>query len=169
MFSKYPQKSTGKTCTLVYHATYKNVNELLGCLDGAPTKKPIVTRIVKQIQSIDPDCTIFNWECCSAEESKMFPLDGSTQKAIKALLDKGHMVMFSDWSLKALIKNWDEKSLGLNPFIHVKDYSGSLKLGFDKKKLLTCPSTQLHILAEISKTDHCEIKAPEKTIVYTLN
>jgi len=31
-------------------------------------------------------------------------------------LDDGHMAMFSDFSLKALIKEWDSALLGSNPF-----------------------------------------------------
>ena len=34
MFTRYPQKSTDNTCTLVYHATYQNVIEIFDCLAG---------------------------------------------------------------------------------------------------------------------------------------
>ena len=161
MFTSYPQKSTDNTCTLVYHATYQNVIEIFDCLAGkSTTKKPILSRIVEQIKSIDPDCTIWNWECCSAGETEMFPPDGSTQRVVKGLLGLGYMVMFSDWSLKWFIRNWDEGVLGANPFIHVGDFpGGTVKLGFDKQRLLASPSTQLHLLAGLSETNFCEVKA----------
>ena len=34
----------------------------------------------------------------------------------RMILDKGHMAMFSDFSLKALINEWSERELGPNPF-----------------------------------------------------
>lgn len=38
-------------------------------------------------------------------------------KFLKRIIDKGHMAMFSDFSLKALIREWDTKyKLGPNPF-----------------------------------------------------
>lgn len=40
-------------------------------------------------------------------------------KFARKMIDRGHMVMFSDFSLKALINNWDNKMLGPNPFVAV--------------------------------------------------
>ncbi len=36
---------------------------------------------------------------------------------VKMILDKGHMAMFSDFSLKTLISEWKENLLGPNPFV----------------------------------------------------
>lgn len=41
------------------------------------------------------------------------------------MIDQGHMCMFSDFSLMALIKGWDEKyELGPNPFVKI-DYTST--------------------------------------------
>jgi hypothetical protein len=36
--------------------------------------------------------------------------------------------MLSDFSLKALIAEWDEKLLGPNPFVKVAEYGGNFTL-----------------------------------------
>jgi len=46
------------------------------------------------------------------------------------------MVMFSDFSLKALIKQWDNKVLGPNPFVKVSEYGGNFTLEFNSKDLI---------------------------------
>jgi hypothetical protein len=35
------------------------------------------------------------------------------------MIDRGHMCMFSDFSLKSLITQWNPNILGINPFIKV--------------------------------------------------
>jgi hypothetical protein len=35
------------------------------------------------------------------------------------IIKRGYMAMFSDFSLKALIKQWDSNILGPNPFVKV--------------------------------------------------
>lgn len=58
--------------------------------------------------------------------------------------------MFSDFSLKALIKEWDENVLGPNPFEKVGETSTPIKLKFDKQTLLDSPSSQLQAVAQLS-------------------
>lgn len=38
---------------------------------------------------------------------------------LQYILGKGYMAMFSDFSLKALIAEWDSNILGPNPFVKV--------------------------------------------------
>jgi hypothetical protein len=79
------------------------------------------------------------------------------------------MAMFSDFSLKALIKYWDSSILGPNPFLFVREFGGGFKLGFNKRAISQCPSSQLQTVASLSNESSCELKALEKTIVFTLN
>jgi len=60
---------------------------------------------------------VFNWECCRSYTDKKFP-EGKKLlfNFLRKILDDGHMAMFSDFSLKALIKEWDSTLLGSNPF-----------------------------------------------------
>lgn len=44
------------------------------------------------------------------------------------MIDRGHMTMFSDFSLKALIAQWDKKIMGPNPFVKVKEFGGNFTL-----------------------------------------
>ena len=39
--------------------------------------------------------------------------------------------MFSDFSLKALIHEWNEEYLGPNPFVKIGDVSETVELHFD--------------------------------------
>ena len=73
---------------------------------------------MKSIGEVDPDCVVFNWECCQAYVKSTFPEGGNEVFCLlKKVINKGHMCMFSDFSLKALIADWDEKyELGPNPF-----------------------------------------------------
>ncbi len=73
---------------------------------------------MEHIKKIHPDCVVFNWECCGSYSGQSF-IEGKDKvfKFLKIVLDKGHMVMFSDFSLKALINDWDSNLLGPNPFV----------------------------------------------------
>ena len=87
---------------------------------------------------------VFNWECSSGYSGKQF---GEGKKElfhfVKAVIDRGHMTMFSDFSLKALIAQWDEKLLGTNPFVQTGETSSPVVLRFKAGELKECPSAQL--------------------------
>ena len=137
---------------------------------GIRSKKPIIGRILNEMNEIDPDCTIFNWECCSSLEHINFPNSAEfNMRILRLLMDKKHMAMFSDFSLKALIKYWDASLLGPNPFLFVREFGGNFKLGLNRTAIANCPSSQLQTVASLSKESHCELKALEKTIVFTVN
>lgn len=73
--------------------------------------------MIGHIKSLDPDCVVFNWECSSGYSGQIFP-EGKADlfDFVKFVIDKGHMAMFSDFSLKSLINEWDAAKLGPNPF-----------------------------------------------------
>ena len=88
---------------------------------GEDTKNEEVKELVNHIKELDADCVVFNWECSSGYMSECFP-EGKDRlfDFIKFVIDRGHMAMFSDFSLKALINEWPENSsLGKNPFVQV--------------------------------------------------
>lgn len=71
------------------------------------------------MKEVEPDCVVFNWECCECYTNKKFP-EGKEKifTFVKGAIERGNMCMFSDFSLKALINQWDEQSgLGPNPFV----------------------------------------------------
>lgn len=56
------------------------------------------------------------------------------------------MAMFSDFSLKALISDWNADLLGPNPFVQTGETSNSIEMKFNPGDLKECPSAQLQIV-----------------------
>merc|ERR1719222_36181 len=98
-----------------------------------------------------PSSVVFNWECCGGCSSRGFANGVSAIPLISYLLkEKSFMVMCSDFSLKALIKEWDERLLGANPLMDVGNFSSKVTLRFDSDNLKLCESSaQLQILGEL--------------------
>lgn len=61
--------------------------------------------------------------------------------------------MFSDFSLKALINQWDAEVLGPNPFVKVDDTYTAIQLKFEKARLLRSPSSQLQTVARLAVSE----------------
>jgi hypothetical protein len=80
------------------------------------------------------------------------------------------MVMFSDFSLKAIIPNWNEKILGPNPFIRLPSaFQGFAVLKFGPIALRESPSAQLHSVRDLSVGGTCYVQCRGDTITYTIN
>lgn len=77
--------------------------------------------------------------------------------------------MASDFSLKALIKQWSERRLGPNPFVKIGEFGGSMRLRFDPSRLAECPSAQLQKAGEMSDDGSAEVRALGGTIAYTVD
>ena len=135
----------------------------------------------------DNDSVVFNYECCSGCCDSHFCLNNefgngetigigkqklSNQKTlehIRFFIDQGYMVMCSDFSLKALIKNWDDEILGANPFVKTGGRFGSVKIRFNPLTLQDCPSAQLAKVGELlSDKDYCYVECMSDTIVYSV-
>ena len=102
----------------VYHCNSHYIDHLISAFEGKP-QDDMAVKLMESVKKVEPDCVVFNWECSSGYSGKTFP-EGNKKvfKFLRILMDKGHMAMFSDFSLKALINSWDEKyNLGPNPFL----------------------------------------------------
>ena len=77
--------------------------------------------------------------------------------------------MFSDFSLKALINQWDSEYLGPNPFKKVSQTSNQFTLSFNRDDLKECPSAQLQLVGEMAEEGKCNVSAMGGTIVYSVN
>jgi len=88
---------------------------------------------------------------------------------LKMILDAGHMAMFSDFSLKALIAQWDSHLLGSNPFVKTGETSGVVSLRFKPAVLKECPSAQLQIIGDMVEGGRCNMHTLGGTIVYSVN
>lgn len=130
--------------------------------------EPLI-RLVADMRAVDSESVVVNWECCSGCSSQRFEDSSTVLSLVDVLIKKGHMVMFSDFSLKALINEWNEVMLGPNPFLKVGEFSSSFDLRFDPRVLKTCPSAQLQKLGELCNEGQAEVKAMGGTISYTVN
>ena len=79
------------------------------------------------------------------------------------------MLMFSDFSLKALIRQWNEEVLGPNPFVIIHEYTGNVVLRFNPERLKRSPSAQLQLVGELSEEGMCNVHAVSGGIRYTIN
>ena len=123
------------------------------------------------MSELDPDCIVFNWECSSGYSTSEFT-EGADKvmKLVSYLMRGGHMAMFSDFSLKAFIPNWDEKALGPNPFVKLPgEYSGNAQLKFEPVALKHSPSMQLQSVGALSAGGKCLVHCLRGTITYTIN
>lgn len=113
---------------------------------GDETPK-LAKEIVSYTKEVDPDCVVFNWECSSGYSCEQFAEKVELMEFLGLLLNKGFMTMFSDFSLKALINDWNQSILGKNPFKRTGEISGPATLKFKPSVLKECPSSQLQLLA----------------------
>ena len=77
--------------------------------------------------------------------------------------------MFSDFSLKTLIGQWNAQVLGPNPFVMFFEYAGNVVLQFDPARLKRSPSAQLQLVGALSDGGMSNVKARSETIRYTVN
>jgi len=112
-----------------------------------------------------------NFECCSGYSRDRFGKSASDiLQLTKLILDEGHLVMFSDFSLKALINDWDESLLGPKAFIATGSFRDNFTLRFDPKSLKQCTLGQLQTVGELgSEEGRAVIKALPNTICFSLS
>jgi len=165
--------------------------EALGCLIRVFENRDkddlseMETRLSKDIAEAAD--TVLNFECCLSTNSSGFVDvdDDLVMKLVHNVLEMGGLVLFSDFSLKALIKSWKSEYWGPNPFINMGTCSDYVKLCFDPKVLQQCPSGQLRVVGDLCATREKEedekeedekednvmigVKALPSTIVYGLS
>lgn len=175
LFHEVPQLGDGGSRVVTYTASLSGLQRILDalCLAGQATNgSDDLDELVQDVQSVPKENVVFNWECCSGCSQHTFGCQGealdSTLSLTKLLLDRGHMVMFSDFSLKALIRNWRRDLLGPNPFRQIGSCSGQLRLKFEPAVLKSCPSSQLVKVGELCDSGIADIMAMGDTILYTV-
>ena len=145
------------------------------------------TELLDAIELVDPNSVVFNFESCdhycteTGFHCQQYFNQSSSQKTkheekavvplIRFLIEDGYMVMVADFSLKALIADWDPDYLGPNPFHIVGTCHDSMTLTYDSKKLLQCPSSQLQAIGRLSDgrlVNTAEVNCQRDTILCTL-
>jgi len=128
----------------------------------------LINQLNEELAVIDPECVVFNWECCSCYSKSGFN-QPNTIAFIKTLIDKRFMVMCSDFSLKALIHEWDVDILGPNPFKQIGEFGDQFVLRFESKTLVDCPSSQLQQVGELCEDGKAVVHAMSGTIAYNVD
>lgn len=177
MFTSVPQEGLEGTRVAVYQTSSDSLKPIRQGIQGLPVEgseeiQQMVSQLVADINAVDADCVVFNWECCGGCSDSGFPTlyRGDVLELISCLLEKGCMVMASDFSLKALIKDWDAGLLGPNPFKKLGGFSDSFKIHFDPAVLTECPSSQLQKVGELcADKAQAVLSAMSDTIVYTVD
>jgi hypothetical protein len=124
--------------------------------------------LIEDIKQVESDCVLFNYECCSACESGRIEQPANSEGVIsltKYCIDKGYMVMFSDFAVKMLLKIWKTEELGPNPFVKIEECSGMVKLEFDTLVLKLCPSKQLQMVGDLADKGFADVDTMGGTIV----
>jgi hypothetical protein len=127
-------------------------------------------QLTKDMSEVDKDSVLFNWECCGGCSQNNYSFSNNNEKMdlIKYLTDKGHMLMFSDFAVRALVNSWDENLLGPNPFKLLGGCNGTIELGFNSNKLKECVSKQLQLVGQLCENGKAIIHAMSDTVVFTL-
>lgn len=176
LFSQVPQVAGEGQRVATYAASPASLPYVISGLSGSRMQGNIpgdlhrnLRRLVTDIRQVQPDSVVFNWECCSGCCREHFPDGAVVMNLVKHILDQGHMVMFSDFSLKALIKEWKEDLLGPNPFKKVSEFGGTFQLRFDPEMLQECPSAQLQKLGELAGDGKAHLHAMGGTIAFSVD
>ena len=167
LFRQVPQVAPGGRVSL-YSLNMENINAFFNeIMNGESSNIDEIKNLSKEMQEVSPDAVLFNFECCSGCSSNNyhFPQKEPTIKLINYLLERGHMVMCSDFAVKALINDWS-KLLGPNPFLNLGECSGFLELSFSPKTLEESPSKQLQMVGQLCQTGQTSIHALGGTVVF---
>ena len=98
-----------------------------------------------------------------------FPDKKSMNDCLKEFIKKGYYIMFGDYSLKALINDWDEMILGPNPLVNIGENSSNMMLEFEPKQLKDCESVQLQSVGKICPKGELKLSCMGGTIVVGLD
>ena len=168
LFRQVPQVAPGGRVSL-YSLNMQKINDFFNEIMNVESSKiDEIKNLSKEMKELSPDAVLFNFECCSgcaSNNNYHFPQKEPTIKLFNYLLERGHMVMCSDFAVKALINDWS-KLLGPNPFLKLGECSTFLELSFLPKTLEESPSKQLQMVGQLCQTGQTSINAPGGTIVF---
>eukprot|EP01083_Nonionella_stella_P311870 1113410_1 len=181
LFSTVKQDAGDGSRVAVYSCSEKDIGDLvsqLTQLDQAKMKnrKDDLHLLLNDLSEIeDPTCVAINYECCSGCNDSGFTNMSSAQiiKELEFFLSRKYLVMYSDFSLKALIKAWNEVGdkglLGPNPLMRTGDFHNGVTLHFNPFTLKTCVSSQLQSVGELCPDqDHCTVHCMSSTVKYSI-
>jgi hypothetical protein len=134
----------------------------------------ISKKVKESMQSFGFTSSKSNNNSNTIDKTEMKDNYGFLQKnAISKLLNycitKGYYVMFGDFSVKAIINDWDDGVLGPNPFVKLGECNNIINLTFDSDKLKECESNQMRIVGELCRDGKASVHCMSGTIVFGLD
>lgn len=146
----------------------KNMEDLRTSLDDQQNIPASLRELFDDLQQVPSSSAVFNFECCGCCSEQGFgtEIDRSAIATTGRLLHHGFFVMFSDFSLKALLSKWDPEIMGVCPFKQVGDYSSNCELRFSSGILKECPSAQLVTVGQLCEGGEAHVHAMGGTIAY---
>ncbi|CAK9086700.1 Uncharacterized protein SCF082_LOCUS41009 [Durusdinium trenchii] len=184
IFKEVAQTDDQGTSVATYCVSISGLEQLGEALEDKDRASGDLAELIQDLGRVPAAKVVFNWECCSScsehgfQGGGLLPFGGCGQvpqrpstsdaslRLAKLALNRGYMVMFSDFSLKALISHWDVHLFGPNPFRQTGVCSGQLQLNFDPEVLKSCSSRQLAKVGELCQDGKALIQAASNTIVY---
>lgn len=155
----------------VYSTDFENIKVILNALQKGDQQNKLAAQFAKEIKEVEVDSVLFNWECCSGcqvSSNYGFNNKKDIMELIQFAITNKHMMMFSDFAVKGLLNDWDEKILGPLPFAKLGECSSFLKLHFIPNDLKECCSQQLQMVGQLSETGTSTIHALGGTVVFGL-
>ncbi|MBI5512361.1 MAG: hypothetical protein HY909_01255 [Deltaproteobacteria bacterium] len=178
LFREYPQESPeGRvsvwSCGTTSLAPLLERLQREGAAPGEGEAEDPFAALYAELASVDVDSVVFNWECCSECTDAGFRDTALVLRAVEVLLARGHTLMFSDFSLKALLGVWKKRAaagfLGPCPLVKLGEFGARFELRFDAAALQGCGSAQLERVGDLCEGGQASVQAMGGTVAYTLD
>lgn len=148
------------------------LDALLGDRDPARAAD-VYDELGAELAAVDAESVVFNWECCGGCSDAGFVDTALVMRAVEVLLGRGFTLMFSDFSLKALLGAWRAgaaaAALGPCPLVKLGEFSSRFELRFDPGALQRCGSAQLERVGELCESGEASVAALGGTIAYAVD
>lgn len=175
LFTQVQQKGPEGKAVAVYEANYEALGAIAAALKGDQSQTGVYAQLAEDVHSLaDPASFVANLECCGCCSESGFGARPEAKSGLWQLLEiclsRGSFVMASDFSLKAIIKEWKQEHLGPLPFVQVPGRCNtSFDLGFDSADLITAPCAQLNVVGQLCADGKATSHAMGGTIIYTVD
>jgi hypothetical protein len=171
LFRQNPQVSPDPSQTVaLFQLNYSSFDDLLHGLLGQvidSQNAALIQEICECISQVEHESVVFNFECCSQCHASGFR-SPSAIHLIKTIISHQHIAIFGDFSLKALVHDWDESLLGPLPFVITGDTDIPMILQFDPEVLINCCNTQLQNVGKMCGNGEAVVGVMSGTIVFDI-
>ena len=171
-FTTYKQESpTGIALVLaVTYSQLEEFNKYFTDRDGNASKN--IKKFDHVFTKISSSSVCFNFECCGGcSHGTAFSFGVNKESGfelLRHLKKEKIMTNFADFSLGALITDWDESVMDRCPFEKIGTHTGCTTMFIDSD-MTKCSSKQLSNFAELNITGRATVELMAGTVVYKVN